>query len=128
MGAEADADVEGLVEVERNGRAELMHGFALQADEDGKGIAVLFEADAFGMDAGEQAGETILEVLHEDVFVAAEGEMDHAGAVLADHGCFGSVVKTLADDENDLAVAEALGVGKETSAAMETSPDIFFQR
>ena len=55
MGAEADADVEGLVEVQGDGRAKLMHGLALEADEDGEGVAVLFDSDAFGVDAGEQA-------------------------------------------------------------------------
>ncbi len=64
------------------------------------------------MDAGEKAGESIFEILHENVLVAAEGEMDHAGAVLPDHGLFRVVIEILANDEYDFAITEAVGVRK----------------
>jgi len=83
MGTKADAHIERLVEVQRHWRAKLMHRLALQADEDGERVAMLFDSDAFGVDAIEQTGETIFQILHKGVFVAAEGQMDQARAVLA---------------------------------------------
>ena len=90
---------------------------------------MLLYSDALGMNAGENASETISEILHESVLVAAEGEMDQACAVFADHGLLRIVIEILANDKNDFAVVKArLGLGKATSAASEISPDIFFQR
>ena len=54
--AEADADVEGFVEMEGDGWAELMHGFSFEAEEDGEVVAALFDADAFGNDGDEGVG------------------------------------------------------------------------
>src|SRR5580698_3821405 len=112
MRAEADADVKRLVEVERNGRPELMHGLTLQANEDGNRVAVLFNAHALGMNTVELAAETVLHVFQEDGAVGAEGEMNHARAVLAEHGLLRVVIKVLADDENYLAVSIAVGIWK----------------
>src|ERR1035441_6189066 len=41
MRAEADADVEGSVEMQGDRGPELGHGLTLQAEEDGEGVAVL---------------------------------------------------------------------------------------
>jgi len=46
--AEADPDVEGPVDLQLGGRTNLVHGFAFQADEERKGVAVLFDANARG--------------------------------------------------------------------------------
>jgi hypothetical protein len=46
--AEADTYVKRPIEVQGYRRAKLVHGFALQTDVDGNGIAVLFEADVEG--------------------------------------------------------------------------------
>ncbi len=46
--AEADADVERPVDAQVGRGADLAHGFAFQADEESKGVAVLFDADARG--------------------------------------------------------------------------------
>ena len=52
MGTETNAHIERLVEVQRDGWAKLVHGFALQADEDGDGIAMFLDSDAFRFDPG----------------------------------------------------------------------------
>ena len=109
MRTEADANVERCVEMERDRWAELVHRLTLQADEDRERVAAFFNSYAPGMDTREQAGETIFEILHHRAGIGAEGEMDHAGAVLAHHHLFGIVVEALAKDEYCLAVAEALG-------------------
>ena len=85
MRTEADANVERCVEMERDRWAELVHRLALQADEDRERVAAFFNSYAPGMDTREQAGETILEILHHRAGIGTEGEMDHAGAVLAHH-------------------------------------------
>ena len=122
MGAEANADVEGLVEVERDGWTELMHGFAFEADEDGEVVAAFFEADAFGDDGDEGVGagaagtatacDAEFEVSDAGVLFGALGEVDHAGSVKCDDGFFGVVVEVLADDEEGFAVVVAVGVGE----------------
>src|SRR5450631_739197 len=129
MRAEADADVERSVEMQCDRRPELVHGFTLQADEDGEGVAALFDSDALGMDACETASETILEILHEDGLVGAVGEMDHACTVLAEHGFLRIVVEVLAKDENNFAVAESVGVeerdiGRKGDVARDLLPQI----
>ena len=56
MRAEANAYVEGLVEVQGDGRSELVHGFAFETEIDGEGVASLFEADAFSGNGDETVG------------------------------------------------------------------------
>src|ERR1700679_2086654 len=51
--AEADADVERPVEMEFDWRAKLMHGLAVEADEERKLVTVFFNTDALGDDGDE---------------------------------------------------------------------------
>ena len=69
---------------------------------------MLFNADAFGHDALEQAAEAIFEVLHLGGGGGALGQMDHAGAVFADHGFGGVVLKRLPDNQHNFAVVVAV--------------------
>ena len=89
--AEADADVERSVEVQGDRRAERVHRFAFQADEERERVAALFDADALGHD-GDQAVRTgaartaaaadaILHVLDADALLRALRQVDHARAV-----------------------------------------------
>src|SRR5580700_6567426 len=120
--AEADADVEGRVDVEGDGWAELVHGFALEADEKGDRVSTLFDADAFGYDGDEAVGagaagtaaapDAILHVFDAGVLLGTLREMDHTGAVQGDDGLLGIVVQVLANDEEGLAVAVAVWVGE----------------
>ncbi len=122
MGAEAYAYVEGLIEVEGDGRAELMHGFAFEAEEDGEVVALLFDADAFGDDGDERVGagaagtasarNAEFHVSHAGVLLGALGEVGHACSVEGDDGFLRVVVEALADDEEGLAVTVAVGVGE----------------
>src|ERR1700720_3104603 len=99
--AEADAGVEGTVEMQLDGRAELMHQLALEAEEDGEGVAAFFDADAFGDDGDERVGtgaagtaaasDAELHVLDACVFFGAPGEVGHAGSVQGYDGFFGVV-------------------------------------
>src|SRR5258708_19529166 len=57
VGTEADADVEWRVNGHGDGRAELVHGFAGEADEDGDRVAVFLNADAPGGNVRECAAE-----------------------------------------------------------------------
>src|SRR5208282_2574582 len=54
--AEADADVEWPVNVQVDGWAELVHRLACQADEKREGVAVFFDANAFGAGGDEVVG------------------------------------------------------------------------
>jgi hypothetical protein len=75
--------------MQRNGRPELMHRLALQTDEDGKGVAVLFEIPMrLAWTPVRRPVKRYSRSFIKTVLVAAEGEMDHAGAMLADHGFF----------------------------------------
>jgi hypothetical protein len=62
--AEADADVEGLIKMERDGRAELVQRFAFDADQEGDRVAALLDSDAPGLDVSERAAEAVLGILH----------------------------------------------------------------
>ena len=53
-----------FVEVERDWRLELLHGFAFKTDKDGNGIPMLFDSDTPSFDPGESAPEAKLGVLH----------------------------------------------------------------
>src|SRR5215472_1543866 len=108
VGAEADAYVEGAVEVEGERGAELVHGLALEADKDGELVTALLDADALGEHVGELAAEAVGHVRHLRAFVCAPCDVSHAGAVLGDYGFFGVVVEALADDEDDFAVVVSL--------------------
>src|SRR5215813_1079858 len=121
MRAEAKADVEGLVEVQGDGRSELVHGFAFETEEDGKGVAFLFEANALG-DHGDKtvgagtagtttASDAELQILDASVFLGPLCEVNHAGAMQGDDGFFGVVVEVLADDEEGLAITITVGIG-----------------
>src|SRR5277367_5905344 len=89
--AEADACVKGSVQMEGDGWAELVHGFAFKADEDGEVVTMFFEADAFGDDGDERIGagaagtaaacDAEFQVSDAGVFLGALGEVDHAGSV-----------------------------------------------
>src|SRR5882757_4534005 len=137
--AEADTGVEGTVEMQLDGWAELMHRLALEAEEDGEGVASFFDADAFGDDGREGVGagaagtaaacDAELHVLDAGVFFGAPGEVDHAGSVQSYDGLFGVVVEVLANDEECLAVAVAVGVregdvGCEGDVARDFFPEI----
>src|ERR1039457_4871518 len=54
--AEADAGVEWPVNVQADGRAELMHRFSLQTDEERERVAVFFNADASGIGGDQVIG------------------------------------------------------------------------
>jgi len=56
MRAEADPHVERSIDVQTHRRTELVHRFAILADEEGEGIAVLFDTDAPGIDSDEYGG------------------------------------------------------------------------
>src|ERR1017187_1098177 len=112
VGAEANTNIERPVEVDLDWRTELMHRFAFEADEDGDRIAVLFDADAACHHVGQAAAEAIGHVLHLRAFFRAVGQVDHACAVLADHGFLGVVVEILANDKDGFAVAVAFLVRK----------------
>jgi len=43
VGAETDADVKRFFKLQAHGRAELVHGFALQTDEERKFVTALFD-------------------------------------------------------------------------------------
>jgi hypothetical protein len=49
---ETDAHIERFVEVERDWRAKLVHGFPLKTDKDRNGIAMLFDSDTLRFDPG----------------------------------------------------------------------------
>src|ERR1700691_240417 len=98
MRAEAHAHVKRLVKVQIDGWAKLVHGFALQADEDGDGVATLFDSDALRLDPCEGAPEAILHILEEHSFVRTPSQVDHAHPVLAEHSFFGVVFEILAND------------------------------
>jgi hypothetical protein len=110
MRAEADANVKRSVEVKVNRWAELLHRFALQADEDRDGIASLSIPIRFGPDVREHAPETILHILEVRASFRTLCQVDHTRAVLADHGFLGIVIKVLANDQDRLAVAVAVRV------------------
>ena len=63
-GPSADAHIKRFVEVERDWRLELLHGFAFKTDKDGNGIPMLFDSDTPSFDPGESAPEAKLGVLH----------------------------------------------------------------
>src|SRR5580658_10080833 len=50
---ETDTDVERPVEMQLDGRAKLVHGFAIDTDEEREGVAAFLDADAFGADIDE---------------------------------------------------------------------------
>jgi len=54
--AETDANIKRPVEVQVNGRAELVHRFAGHADVESKLIAALFNADALGIGGDKVVG------------------------------------------------------------------------
>jgi hypothetical protein len=110
MRAEAHAHIKWLVKVQIDGWAKLVHGFALQADEDRDGIAMLFDSDALRFDPGEGAPEAVLHVLDERPFVRTPRQVDHAHPVLADHGFFGVVVEILPNHQDYFAIAIAVRV------------------
>jgi len=95
-----------------DGRAELVQRFAFDADQEGDRVAVLLDSDAAALDVSERAAEAVLGILHLLGPRGAPREVDHSGAVLARHDFFRIVVKILADNEDGLAVAVALGIGK----------------
>ena len=90
---EAQTDVKGTVKVELYRRSELMHGFAFQANEDGDGVSVLFDADALGKNAVDPATEAVLHVVDRGAETGALSEVNHADAVLPDHGFPGVIVE-----------------------------------
>src|ERR1019366_6687277 len=119
--AEADADVEGPVEAQVDGWAELVHRFAFEADEEREGGAVLFDADALGHNVDEAvrtgaagtaaAPDAILHVGDADALPRTLGKVDHAETVEGGDGLLGIVIEVLANDEDCLAVAVAVRVG-----------------
>jgi hypothetical protein len=55
--AEADAHVKRFLEMPVDRGTELVHGFAVQADEEHNRVALLFDSDAPGPNSGETAAE-----------------------------------------------------------------------
>ena len=118
--AEADAGVEGSVEVQVDGWAELVHRLALQAYEEGEGVAVFLDADALGEDRDEavRAGATRtaaaahakLHVFDADVLLHTLPQLDHARAVQRGDGLLGIILEILANDEHCLAIPITRGV------------------
>src|ERR1700733_811463 len=92
--AEADAYVKGPVEVQVDGRAELVHRFALQAYEQGEGVALFFDADTLcehrhqavraGAARPAAAANAKLHVFYTHVFFRALSQLDHARTVQGD--------------------------------------------
>src|ERR1700761_4384833 len=56
VGPEADAGVERLGKMQRDGWAELVHGLAFEGDEESEVVAALFDADALGGDGHKRVG------------------------------------------------------------------------
>src|SRR5664280_2114437 len=117
---EADADVEGLVDVQVDGWAELVHGLAFQADEEREGVAMLFDANAPGHDADKavRAGAAGPAASSDAKFQALDPgalrrtlrQVDHAETVHGGDGLLGIVIEVLANDEDRLAVAKTVRV------------------
>jgi hypothetical protein len=94
--------------------------FAFQADEEGEGVAVLFDANALGHNVDEAvrtgaagtaaASDAILHVLDAGAFLRTLRQVDHAETVEGGDGLHGIVIEVLANDEDCLAVAVAVGV------------------
>ncbi|MHB1743303.1 MAG: hypothetical protein ACYCPO_16985 [Acidobacteriaceae bacterium] len=110
MRAEPDADIKRAVEVEMDRRAKLVHGLALQADEERDGVALLFNSDALRHDPGEAASEAKLHIRHGGASGRTLRQVDHASPMLPGHGFLGVVLEVLANDQHSFAVAEALRV------------------
>ena len=114
------------------GRADLVHGLAIQADEEGKGVVVLFnsEVDRRGARGAVTTGLEAAGFLHVAVLFRPEGQMDQTAAVQRGHDLLGVVVEILAEDEDGLAVDRAtLGireadVGGERNVAGDFIPDV----
>jgi len=83
VGAEAYAYVEGSVDAQVDGWAELVHGFAFEAHVEGERVAVFFDADAFrhhvdeavwaGAAGAAAASDAILHIFDADVLFGALG-------------------------------------------------------
>jgi len=118
--AEADADIEGPVDVQVDGWTELVHRFAFQADEEREGVAVFFDANALGDDTDEAvraltagtaaAADAKLHVLDAGTLRRTLRQVDHAKSMQGNDGLLGIVFKILANDEDGLAVAVAVRV------------------
>ena len=93
--------------MELYGRTELVHRFAVEADEEREGVAALFDADTPGYDRNERVGagssgqtataHAVLHISDANILLGAVGEMDHAGSVEGDDALLGVVVEALAD-------------------------------
>jgi hypothetical protein len=122
MGAEADADIEWPIDVQADGRPELVHWLVFQADEERERVAVLFDADAPGGDADQAIGagsagqaaaaDAKLNILDANVSLSSLRQLDHARAVQGDDHFLGIVLQVLTDNEHRLAVAVAVWVGE----------------
>ena len=73
---------------------------------------MLFDSDTPSFDPGEGAPEAKLGVLHHRAPVRTPRQVDHAYPMLANHGFPGIVIKTLANDQDCLAVAIAIRIWK----------------
>ena len=85
-------------------RAELVHRFARDTDEQREGVAVLLDADAFGPGATEAAPDAIRHVLDVRALFRTQRHASHPHAVLGSQYLLGIVIQALADDEDHLAV------------------------
>src|SRR5580700_7976972 len=112
MRAETHPHVERLIEVQVDRWAKLVHRLPLEANEDCDSIAALFNAHAFRFHPGEGASKAKLCILHHRALVRTPRQVDHADAVLAEHGFFGIIFEILANDQHYLAIAVSLGVGE----------------
>ena len=134
VGAESDSDVEGAIQVQLDGIADLVHRFAVHADEHGEGVTALFYADALGQSCVEAIGAMVAamvdpDFLHHLAFFRPPGEVHEAASVEGYHGFFGIIIETLANDDYDLAVVipggiRKGGVGCQRDVAGHFCPDV----
>ena len=107
--AEADADVEGLLEMELDAGADLVErGVGRRGEIQGEGVAAFFETKALG------SGAIQLDALGDSAGIAAILERGFAGAMRGGVGVGRVSVEGLTNDEDGLAMRAVLagGVGK----------------
>jgi hypothetical protein len=129
MRAETQADIEGAVKVQVDRRTQLVHWLTLQAGDDRDGIPVLLNANPFGQHALQSASEPVLHIRHHGASLRTLRKVDHAAAVLADHGLLGVVIQILANDQDDLSVVIALriwkcSIGRKRGISVLLLPDV----
>src|SRR3569833_1512508 len=99
-----------------------MHRFPCQAHENCDGVAVLLETNPLRHYLCQTTSESILHVGDKSSPFGPLSKMDHASAMLGNHGLLRIVVKTLSNDKNCFPIVipdrvRKRGVGRQRKVA-----------